>query len=161
MATLLGGLFDLAIVAVIVLLWHRRRSLGDRLWTDNGERYQLLVRGALAMTLSMLVFNKVLSPQYIGWLAGPVVVAVALGLPGWDRTRKAVLAVAGATQVVFPFFYNQITYGGIGITLVLAARNVALVVLLVWSVRPLLGRREDEAAGVELAGARIAAHAAS
>lgn len=159
MATLLGGLFDLAIVAVVVLLWRRRQTLGDRLWTDRGERHEVLVRGALVLTLAMLVFNKVLSPQYIGWLAGPVVVAVALGLPGWDRTRRTVLAVAGATQVIFPFLYSQITYGGAGTTLVLAARNVALVVLLAWSVTALLGRRDDEATSIERSGARVAAHA--
>ena len=159
MATLLGGLFDVAIVAVAVLVWRRRQQLGDRLWTDGQERYELLIRGAMAMTLGMLVFNKVLSPQYIGWLAAPVVVAVALGLPGWDRTRRMTLAVAGATQIIFPFLYNQITYGGAGTTLVLAARNVALVVLLVWTVRPLLGKRDDEATGIEQSGARVAAHA--
>lgn len=161
MAGLLGVLFDLALVAVAVLLWRRRRDLGDRLWTDAEERHELLVRGALVLTLAMLVFNKVLSPQYIGWLAGPVVVAVALGLPGWDRTRKTVLAVAGATQVIFPFLYGQITYGGAGTTVLLAARNVALVVLLVWSVKALLGQRDDEVAQVARSGARVAAHATS
>ncbi|HEY3546488.1 MAG TPA: glycosyltransferase 87 family protein [Propionicimonas sp.] len=159
MASLLGVLFDLAIVAVAVLLWRRRQTMGDRLWTDRGERHELLVRGALVMTLAMLVVNKVLSPQYIGWLAGPVVVAVAVGLPGWDRTRKMVLAVAGATQVIFPYLYGQITYGGAGTTLVLAARNVALVVLLVWSVKALLGQRDDETTSIVRSGARVAAHA--
>jgi hypothetical protein len=159
MATLLGVLFNLAIVAVAVLLWRRRQQLGDRLWTDGEARYELLIRGAMVMTLAMLVFNKVLSPQYIGWLSAPVVAAVALGLPGWDRTRRLTLAVAGATQVIFPFLYSQITYGGLGTTLVLAARNVALVVLLVWSVRPLLGKRDEEATRIERSGARVAAHA--
>ena len=159
MATLLGVLFDLAIVAVAVLLWWRRERLGRRLWTDRGERHELLVRGAFLMTLAMLVFNKVLSPQYIGWLAGPVVVAVAVGLPGWDRERRWVLAIAGATQVVFPWLYGQITYGGAGTTLVLVARNVALVVLLVGSVRTLVRPRSDEALVVARAGGRVAAHA--
>jgi hypothetical protein len=161
MASLLGVLFDLAIVAVAVLLWRRRQTMGDRLWTDRAERHELLVRGALVMTLAMLVVNKVLSPQYIGWLAGPVVVAVAVGLPGWDRTRKMILAVAGATQAIFPYLYGQITYGGAGTTLVLAARNVALVVLLVWSVKALLGRRDEDrvATSIERSGARVAAHA--
>ncbi len=117
------------------------------------------MQGAFLMTLAMLVFNKVLSPQYIGWLAGPVVVAVALGLPGWDRPRRLVLAVAGATQVIFPWLYGQITYGGAGTTLVLAGRNAALVVLLVWSVKALVGRRPAEPERVARAGARVATHA--
>lgn len=159
MATLLGVLFDLAVVGVAVLLWWRRQKLARRLWTDRGERHELLVQGAFLMTLVMLVFNKVLSPQYIGWLAGPVVVAVALGLPGWDRPRRLVLAVAGATQVIFPWLYGQITYGGAGTTLVLAGRNVALVVLLVWSVKALLGKRTAEPEREARAGARVATHA--
>jgi hypothetical protein len=159
MAALLGVLFTVAIAAGAVLLWWRRERLGRRLWTDRSERYELLVRGAMLVTLAMLVFNKVLSPQYIGWLAGPVVVAVALGLPGWDRTRRLVLVVAGATQIVFPWLYSQITYGGAGTTLVLAARNVALVVMLVWTVRALVGQRDDETTRVAEAGARVATHA--
>lgn len=158
MAALLGVLFTLAIAAVAVLLWWRRERLGRRLWTDRTDRHELLVRGAFLMTLAMLVFNKVLSPQYIGWLAAPMVVAVALGLPGWDRERRWVLAIAGATQIVFPWLYSQITYGGAGTTLVLAARNAALVVLLAWSVRA-VRPRSDEAVAVARAGARVAAHA--
>lgn len=158
-AGLLGVLFTLAIAAVAVLLWWRREKLGRQLWTDRAGRHELLVRGAFLMTLAMLVFNKVLSPQYIGWLSGPLVVAVALGLPGWERERRWVLAIAGATQIVFPWLYGQITYGGAGTTLVLAARNAALVVLLVWSVRALVRPRSDEATQVARAGARVAAHA--
>ncbi|MCL2463517.1 MAG: hypothetical protein FWF28_00385, partial [Micrococcales bacterium] len=160
-ANALGVLFDVAILAVVALVWWRRVRLGARLWEDATARHELLVRGALVMTLAMLACNKVLSPQYITWLAGPVAVAIAAGLPGWTRTRSGVLMVAGATQLVFPCFYNQITSGGAAVTLVLAARNAALVVLLVWSVAALLGRPPDEAhTDVARARASSAAHMA-
>jgi hypothetical protein len=157
MADLLGVLFVVALVAAAGLLWWRRARLGRRLWSDETARAELLMRGALLVTLTMIVFNKVGSPQYIAWLTGPVVVALALGLPGWERTGKAVLAIAAATQIVFPWLYAQITLGGAGTTLVLAARNAALVVLTWQTVRALVVRPADEPAPAvpERATARI------
>lgn len=146
MADLLGAVFAIALAASAGLLWWRRQRLGIRLWTDRSERAELLVRGAMLITLAMLVFNKVGSPQYMGWLAGPVAVALALGLPGWQRTARWVLAVAAATQVIFPWLYGQVTYGGPGVTFLLAARNGVLVVLLWWTLRALVVRRDDEPA---------------
>jgi hypothetical protein len=133
-ADVLGALFFLAIGAAALLLWWRREQLGARLWSGGIVRTELLVRGAMLLTLAMIVFNKVGSPQYMGWLAPPVAVALALRLPGWRTTAWWVLGIAGATQVVFPWLYSEVVLGGPGVTLVLAARNVALVVLLVHTV---------------------------
>ena len=133
-ADVLGALFFLALAAAALLLWWRREQLGARMWSGGTDRTELLVRGAMLLTLAMLVFNKVGSPQYIGWLAPPVAVALALRLPGWRTTAWLTLVTAGATQVVFPWFYSEVIAGGPGTTLTLAARNIALVVLLVHTV---------------------------
>ena len=133
-ADVLGALFFVALGAAALLLWWRREQLGAAMWSGGIARTELLVRGAMLLTLAMLVFNKVGSPQYIGWLAPPVAVALALRLPGWRTTAWLVLGTAGATQVVFPWFYAEVVSGGTGATLTLAARNVALVVLLVHTV---------------------------
>jgi len=138
MADTLGVLFFVAIVGVAALLWWRRETLGHRMWTDTVARGELLLRGAMLLTLAMLVFNKVGSPQYMTWLAAPVVAALGLGLPGWQFTARWVLVVAAATQIVFPWFYTEITYGGAGTTAILAARNALLVVLLVTTARDLV-----------------------
>ena len=138
MADTLGVLFFIAIAACTALLWWRRQTLGHRMWTDVEARGELLLRGAMLLTLAMLVFNKVGSPQYMTWLAAPVVVALGLGLPGWQFTARWVLVVAGATQIVFPWLYSQITYGGVGTTAILVARNALLVVLLVTTARDLI-----------------------
>ena len=140
MADTLGMLFFVAIAGAFVLLWWRRETLGHRMWTDAVARGELLLRGAMLLTLATLVFNKVGSPQYMTWLAAPVAAALGLGLPGWRFTARWVLVVAAATQIVFPWFYTEITYGGAGTTAILAARNVLLVVLLVVTVRDLIRR---------------------
>lgn len=137
-ADALGALFFVGLAACAALLWWRRRHLGDRFWEDAVAQRELVVRGALLLVLATIVFNKVGSPQYVGWLAPPVAVALALRLPGWRATAWTVAGVAAATQVVFPWGYDQILGGGLLVTAVLAARNVALVVLLVTTARALL-----------------------
>ncbi|WP_239070244.1 hypothetical protein [Cellulomonas chitinilytica] len=137
-ADVLGTLFPLGLVAAGGLLWWCRRRAGEGFWTDPVAQRELVVRGAMLLTLTMLVLNKVGSPQYMGWLAPPVAVALALRLPGWRTTAWWTLGVAAATQVVFPWGYDEVLNAGPGVTLVLAARNVALVVLTVVTVRALL-----------------------
>ena len=100
-------------------------------------RLAFVMRGAMLVSTALIVFNKVGSPQYVGWLAAPVVVALALGLPRWRTTAVLVLGIAAATQVVFPWSYDLILSGVPGATLVLVGRNVALVVLLVHTAREL------------------------
>ncbi|MCR6688888.1 glycosyltransferase 87 family protein [Cellulomonas sp.] len=137
-ADALGALFYLGLAAAAVLLWWCARRLGDRLWNDATVRAQVLLRGALLVSLLLIVLNKVGSPQYVGWIAPPVAVALALRLPRWRTTAWLVAGIAGVTQLVFPWGYADITGGGTGMVLVLAARNVALVVLTVLVVRDLV-----------------------
>lgn len=153
-AQALGAAFVLGLVAAAGLVWWRRELLGERLRTDRVAAGELLVRGALLMTLTTIVFDKVGSPQYMTWLAAPVAAAVGLGLPGWRRTARWVLVAAGLTQAVFPWLYPAITSGDVTGAVVLAVRNVLLVVLLVWTVRAMaLGGRERADRQTEVAGA--------
>lgn len=137
MADVLGALFAIGVVLCAALLWWARRRAGASFWTDDTRRLAFVVRGAMLVTTALIVLNKVGSPQYIGWLAPPLVVALALRLPGWRPTVVLVLGIAAATQVVFPWSYDLILDGVPGATLVLVGRNIALVVLLVHTVRAL------------------------
>ncbi|VEH36546.1 glycosyltransferase 87 family protein [Cellulomonas fimi] len=137
-ADALGALFVVGLAACAALLWWRRLHLGPRFWQDAVAQRELVVRGAMLLVLATIVFNKVGTPQYVGWLAPPVAVALALRLPGWRVTAWTVAGVAAATQVVFPWGYDQVLAGEPLVTAVLAARNVALVVLLVLTARALL-----------------------
>ncbi|MCC2319701.1 glycosyltransferase 87 family protein [Cellulomonas xiejunii] len=153
-----------AVLAVTVLLWRVRRRAGEQFWTDTAVRADFVVRGAFALTLVLLVINKVGSPQFVAWLAPATAVALALGLPRWGVSAWGVLAVAGATQLAYPWMYDNIVDGVPGPTFLLAGRNLAVVALLVVAVRQLVRRpapAEDAGAdeGASAAGEGPAADA--
>jgi hypothetical protein len=145
----LGWLIPLSLVAAVALLWWRRQRVGQGLWRDDRADAELLVRGSMLMVLVLIVFNKVGSPQYMTWLAPPVAVALALRLPRWRVTAWGVLAIAVATQIEFPWMYDGVIWGRPEVTDVLAARNAALVALLVLTVRELVRRPQEEAPAVD------------
>ncbi|WP_159808152.1 glycosyltransferase 87 family protein [Cellulomonas citrea] len=143
--------FGLALIAATWLMWRRRTTGPNPL-----PAAELVARGSLLVVLTMLVTNKVLSPQYITWLAAPVAVALALGLPHWDRTARWMLGIALATQVVFPWVYGGIIGGGVPQTLVLVGRNVALVLVWLATARRLVRQpSEAPARQPELAGSAV------
>lgn len=119
-----------------LLLWVRHRA-GEDLDVAG-----FLARGALLVAVLLIVTNKVGSPQFVGWLAGPVVVGLARpgagGVRSWRTTALLVLVIAALTHYVFPLSYEAITGGVPGPTLVLALRNVLLVALAVLATRDLL-----------------------
>ncbi|MGV8966560.1 MAG: glycosyltransferase 87 family protein [Cellulomonas sp.] len=131
-ARLMDVLLPLAVAALAVLLWRARSRPLD-----------VLVWGSLAFATLLIVVNKVGSPQYVGWLAPPVAVALALRSAWPDdaagaRSRAAVPRVAGGvlliaalTQLIFPLAYTSLLTGGLLISGVLVVRNLLLLALLV------------------------------
>lgn len=89
---------------------------------------------ALAFVMTLIVVNKVGSPQFMTWLFAPIVFWIVV-----DRTRAWFPALLGAltiglTQLVYPLFYgavlSAVPYG----VLLLTLRNVLSIVLLVFAV---------------------------
>ena len=131
-ARALDVLLPLAVAGLAVLLWRARSRPRD-----------VLVWGSLAFCVLLIVVNKVGSPQYVGWLAPPVAVALATCAPR-DRAAGAavpaivariagvVLVIAALTQVVFPLAYNALLGGNPIVSGVLVARNLGLLLLLGW-----------------------------
>lgn len=163
----LGLVLPVALAAVTALLaWLRLRGGRDGAGLDTAA---FLARGALLVAVTLILANKVGSPQFVGWLAGPVVVGLARpgagGARSWRVPAALVLVVAALTQIVFPVAYDAITLQHAGPTLVLVVRNVLLVVLAVVVVRDLVrtGRSrttDDAGAGGAGAGAAVSAPAA-
>lgn len=133
-----------ALAALAGLLWFARLE---------GRAQEALLPGALALATVLVVANKVGSPQFLAWLAAPVVVLLARPGGTSRRWRRAVagtaLVAAALTQVVFPWGYGDLVSGDPLVTLVLALRNVALVVLLGLAVAGLARATAVVEAGAE------------
>lgn len=115
---------------------------------------------ALTFVVVFIDTNKVLSPQYVVWLAPPVIAGLVASRDGSFATpAKLSLVVAALTQIVYPYLYLFLLYAQWWMVVVLTARNAFLVVLLVWLVRELwrVGRPEPlrGAAAVGTAGASV------
>lgn len=112
----------------------------------------LLAPLALALTAALMVFNKVGSPQFVSWLAVPVVaglVAAHAGRAGSFRVPAILaLAIAALTQTVYPYLYDELLAAAPALVAVLTVRNILEVALLGWAVVALLAAvrhgRQDE-----------------
>lgn len=99
----------------------------------------LLAWLGLALVVALIVCNKVGSPQFVAWLAAPLLFGVlALG-PGVRNGFGVPAGIAGViailTQLIYPFFYGQMLSFQPVMLAVLAARNLLDVVLLVVAAR--------------------------
>lgn len=102
---------------------------------DNAEALGLVAFTAAAITVFM-IFNKVLSPQFIIWLY-PLIPLLWRGNPlSWILF----VAIGFMTAYVYPLHYIELQDGEAVVTLVLLGRNVlllGLVPLMVWGCRRL------------------------
>ncbi|CAB4553771.1 unannotated protein [freshwater metagenome] len=106
------------------------------------DRTQVFVLAALTGVLDLIVFNKVGSPQFMIWVAVPLVALIYFGV----SKSKVALAIGAAilllTQFVYPIFYVELLSLQTLPLGLLTLRNVLLVALLVWAnVR--LSKKQD------------------
>ncbi len=100
-----------------------------------------LVLSATASVLAFVALGKVLSPQYVIWLAPFAALCWARG----ERLAGALIAAGVAlTQVEFPRRYLDLVNGETWVVLVIALRNATLIAALVLIL--LSGRRAAAAA---------------
>lgn len=130
-------LLAVAVLAIVVLgvIGAVRRAAAVR----------LLPALALALTSALILFNKVGSPQFAGWLAVPVVlglVAAAQGTGGgapergadWWMPAALSLAIAALTHAVYPYAYGLLLRLDTVVLAVLTLRNALYAVLFAWAV---------------------------
>jgi hypothetical protein len=117
----------LAIVLLALLAMRNRASTNE-----------LLPPLVLALVSCMIAINKVGSPQYIGWLAVPVILGLVTATTGSGRSFRmpativAILAIL--TQAIYPYLYDRLLDLDPGALAILTARNGLLFVLLGWAV---------------------------
>jgi hypothetical protein len=99
---------------------------------------ELLPPLTLAITTALILFNKVGSPQFVTWLAVPIVFGLTMSLTGRGRSFRVpvvlALVIAGLTQTIYPYLYSQLLGLDFTLLLVLSARNILYLVLLIWAV---------------------------
>jgi hypothetical protein len=138
-AMLMTPLLALVALAVCAIgLWAVRRGAGS---------IELLGPLALALVCALIAVNKVGSPQFMSWLAVPIIMGLATNAAGRGvsfRLPAALgLALAGLTQLFYPYFYTRLLSLEPALIGALTLRNIVIFVLLGWAVRALLsiGRR--------------------
>lgn len=99
---------------------------------------ELLPPLTLAITTALILFNKVGSPQFVTWLAVPLVFGLTMSITGRGPSFRVpvvlTLVIAGLTQAIYPYLYSQLLGLDFTLLLVLSARNVLYVVLLIWAI---------------------------
>ncbi len=103
---------------------------------------------SLALVAALIAFNKVGSPQFIGWLAVPVILGLSTRTPEdrwWFSVPAALSAVAaGLTQAIYPYLYGWLLSLNPVMLVALTARNVLVFALLGWAVHELWASARPE-----------------
>jgi hypothetical protein len=150
MAALLTPLMALAVAAVCVVGVLKAKA--------GARMLRLLPPLTLTLVLVLIVFNKVGSPQFVAWIIAPFVLWVIVDRSGIRRGLQYAAITALLTQGVYPLVFDLVRVANpIGVV-VLTARNVMLVVLLVWVVQQLLRvpTERSRVAHIAASGARRA-----
>mgnify|MGYP000036980330 FL=1 len=115
-------------LAIAITIW-----LGLKAARAGASAQSVFALTGLTATLDLIVFNKVGSPQFEAWLAIPLIAGLLFRLPRWRLILWLGLAVAALTQWVYPLNYDAVISAEPLALSVLTARNVLLIVMLVWA----------------------------
>ena len=127
-ADAVAWLFGAAFVALVALLYVRLAGSG------GGRRE--LVLASLAAVAGFAVLGKVLSPQFVIWVLPLGALAFAWRM---HALAGAVAVVAVLTQIEFPAHYFDVVAREPGAIAIVAARNLALLAVVVLAARALRG----------------------
>lgn len=118
----------LAIVVAVIAV------LGARAVRAGVAPLSILPVLSLAIVAALIVVNKVGSPQFISWLAVPVVLGLLSRSNGGGMSFRLpailTLVIAGLTQAVYPYLYDLLLGANPAMIAVLSVRNLLLIVLL-------------------------------
>jgi hypothetical protein len=117
-------------------------ALGIRAVRAGASAADLLPPLALALTVCLIAFNKVGSPQFIGWIAVPMLLGLATHAAGTGRSFQTPavlgLVLAALTQVIYPYLYTALLALHPLLLAVLTVRNLLEFVLLGWAVHAIV-----------------------
>ncbi|WP_159802687.1 glycosyltransferase 87 family protein [Arthrobacter zhaoguopingii] len=130
-SALMGPLLALAVLGTAALV-----AVGLRRGARPGP---LLATASLALVTTLVVFNKVGSPQFMLWIAAVIAAGLVLDTAGdWRLPAAAMLLTAALTTLVYPIFYDELRYGlNPAVAVLLTLRNLLVVGIFAWSLRRL------------------------
>jgi hypothetical protein len=109
----------------VALAWRASRA--------GAERNQIFAFTALTGVLDLIVFNKVGSPQFMAWLALPLIALIYFELANKWFAVTCIFTIGLITNLVYPIFYMDLmSLGDLSVSL-LTIRNILLVALLVYA----------------------------
>lgn len=108
--------------------------IGARAVRTGAPFVRVLPPLALALVVTLQLFQKVGSPQFVTWLIAPIVLGIV-----WRGSRYRVpagiaLAIAALTHLVYPYLYGRLLAADPVLIAVLTLRNAGYVVLLCWAL---------------------------
>lgn len=133
-----------AVSAVVIVLIGIRAVMRDTPVT------RVLPELSLALVTAFIAFNKVGSPQYVAWLAAPVVIGIAYQGRGFRTPAILVGIIAALTQVFYPFLYDWLLALDPTLVVVLTVRNLMYFAVLAWAVAALWRKRHRAEAAWDL-----------
>ena len=102
---------------------------------------ELLPVLSLALVACLIAFNKVGSPQFMAWIAVPVLFGLVTAAAGVGRSFRTpaviALVIAGLTQFLYPYLYGSFLALDPIMLIAGTVRNVLLVVLFGWAISAL------------------------
>ncbi|WP_084003502.1 glycosyltransferase 87 family protein [Agromyces aureus] len=102
---------------------------------------------ALAFVVVLMLANKVGSPQFIAWLAAPVILGLVYRPRRFAVPAAVAASIALCTQLIYPYWYGWLLAANPAFVLLLTTKVALLVALLVWAIAALwqAGARRDSA----------------
>jgi hypothetical protein len=130
-------LLGVVVLAVLLLGWRATRA--------GAAPEALFPVLALALVVSLIAVNKVGSPQFVCWLAVPVLAGIVARATPFRFPALLTLVLAALTHVVYPHLYWALLSLHPLMLSALTLRNLLYFVLLAWAVRELwrLGTRPE------------------
>ncbi|MDJ0334609.1 glycosyltransferase family 87 protein [Salinibacterium sp. G-O1] len=128
-----AAMTPLLVVVVAVVL-----ALGVRAVRAGATMAQVLPSLSLSLVVALIAVNKVGSPQFIGWIAVPIVLGLAMAGGSFRTPAFIALGIAALTQVIYPYLYFDLVTLQPGMLLALTLRNILEFVLLGWAIRALV-----------------------
>lgn len=124
-ASLMTAAMAVALAITAFLAWRAAKA---------GASYRVILPIAvLTATLDLIVFNKVGSPQFVTWLAVPVILGILFAAKNWRLPLFSVIAIALLTNLVYPVFYQDLLQLNPAALALVSFRNILYIALLVWA----------------------------